>query len=179
MSLKIVNMVITNNLECAINFNEISRIPLNKYPFKIFRGSLTHYKQKEMKGNVAIFKTGLLISTGTRHVADAEKDIDYTIQFLNLNLKENFVKKKSKMVNVVAVLTLPTKVDLDLLASLEDVFYEPDQFSGAIMKNKNPKSTFLIFSSGKVVITGINSEINLRKASDFVINYLQKYSYQE
>jgi len=179
MSLKIVNMVVTNNLECVIDFNKIAEIPSNIYPFKIFRDSLTHYKQKEMKGNVAIFKTGLLISTGTIHMDDAENDFDNTIQFLNLHMKENFTKKKSKTVNIVAVLTLPNKVDLDSLANFEDVLYEPDQFSGAIKKSITPKFTFLIFASGKVVITGVSSDVDLRKASGFVINYLKEYSFQD
>ena len=36
--------------------------------------------------------------------------------------------------------------------------YEPEMFSGLIYKLKEPKCVFLIFNSGKVVITGAASK---------------------
>ena len=39
----------------------------------------------------------------------------------------------------------------------EDGIYEPEQFPGMIIKQKGPKATYLVFSSGKIVIAGCKS----------------------
>jgi transcription initiation factor TFIID TATA-box-binding protein len=40
--------------------------------------------------------------------------------------------------------------------------YEPEQFPGAILRLKEPfKTTILIFASGKAVITGLKSSIQI------------------
>ena len=36
--------------------------------------------------------------------------------------------------------------------------YDPELFPGLIYRMKNPKITFLIFASGKIVITGAQKE---------------------
>lgn len=43
--------------------------------------------------------------------------------------------------------------------------YNPNRFAAVIMRLRNPKTTGLIFSSGKMVITGAKSEEDCRLAS--------------
>jgi transcription initiation factor TFIID TATA-box-binding protein len=79
---------------------------------------------------------------------------------------ENEVKTSNhdyKIENVVAtvVLDIPEKVDLNLLAKkYDDVEYNPERFPGLVMRILKPKATILVFSTGKMVVTG------LRQASD-------------
>jgi transcription initiation factor TFIID TATA-box-binding protein len=42
--------------------------------------------------------------------------------------------------------------------------YEPELFPGLIYRMKNPKITFLIFASGKLVITGAQKEEDIYTA---------------
>ena len=42
--------------------------------------------------------------------------------------------------------------------------YEPEQFPGLIYRMNNPQVVLLIFSSGKMVITGAKSEDEVREA---------------
>ncbi|MHA1585282.1 MAG: TATA-box-binding protein, partial [Promethearchaeota archaeon] len=59
--------------------------------------------------------------------------------------------------NVVAtvVTDIKEKINLILIASeYSDVEYNPERFPGLVMRVIKPKATSLIFSTGKMVITG-------------------------
>ena len=52
---------------------------------------------------------------------------------------------------------LKTSLNLNAVAlglGLENIEYEPEQFPGLVYRIKQPKVVVLIFSSGKLVITG-------------------------
>jgi transcription initiation factor TFIID TATA-box-binding protein len=53
-------------------------------------------------------------------------------------------------------LDIAEKIDLvKLTRKLNDAEYFPERFPGLIFRQENPRSTFLIFSTGKMVITGL------------------------
>lgn len=59
--------------------------------------------------------------------------------------------------NIVASADLKTRLNINAIAlglGLENVEYEPEQFPGLVYRIKQPKIVVLIFSSGKLVITG-------------------------
>jgi transcription initiation factor TFIID TATA-box-binding protein len=63
-----------------------------------------------------------------------------------------------KIENVVAtvVLDIPEKIDLNILArKYDDVEYNPERFPGLVMRVEKPKATVLVFSTGKMVVTGL------------------------
>jgi len=61
--------------------------------------------------------------------------------------------------NVVAVASLDQKMDLPAIMKVfRKVEYRPKRFPGLVFKIKNPKTTTLIFGSGKMVCTGAKSE---------------------
>jgi len=47
---------------------------------------------------------------------------------------------------------------------MENVMYEPEVFPGLIYRMQDPKTVFLIFSTGKVVCTGAKSKKIVRDA---------------
>ncbi|MCK5346463.1 MAG: TATA-box-binding protein, partial [Candidatus Heimdallarchaeota archaeon] len=69
-------------------------------------------------------------------------------------------KPNLKIVNVVVSLTLSKKyINLDKASLLlNSSIYEPEVFPGLIFRIPDPKAVFLIFSSGKVVLTGLKAE---------------------
>ncbi len=77
--------------------------------------------------------------------------------------------------NVVATGTLHQNIDLN---SIVRVFpgaeYRPEQFPGLVYRLKKPKTTTLIFSSGKMVCTGAKSERQARKAVMKVVDELNR-----
>ncbi|MHA1239965.1 MAG: TATA-box-binding protein, partial [Promethearchaeota archaeon] len=69
---------------------------------------------------------------------------------------ESDLKLDYKIENVVAtvVMEITEKIDLVKIArKFEDVEYNPERFPGLVMRITDPKATFLIFSTGKMVIT--------------------------
>ena len=62
-----------------------------------------------------------------------------------------------KVENVVATVTakIEEKMDLNVIAQkFTDVEYNPERFPGLVMRVPDPKATLLIFSTGKMVVTG-------------------------
>ncbi len=80
-----------------------------------------------------------------------------------------------EIVNVVASATIDQKLDLyKIQKEFPDVEYNPDQFTGAVFRLKNPKTATLLFSTGKMVCTGSKSEDMARKAVKTVVQKLRK-----
>ena len=79
------------------------------------------------------------------------------------------------IVNVVASATIEQKLDLvDITKKFPDVEYHPEQFPGAVFRLQNPKTTTLLFGSGKMVCTGAKSEEMAIKAVNIVVQNLRK-----
>ena len=71
------------------------------------------------------------------------------------NFEENLDYKIENVVGTV-VLEIKEKIDLNIIARKhEDVEYNPERFPGLVMRITDPKATFLIFSTGKMVVTGL------------------------
>jgi len=82
---------------------------------------------------------------------------------------------KTKIVNVVISTSLDHKIPLErLIMDLPNTEYNPEQFPGLIMKIREPKASFLIFSSGKVVCTGTKSLDEVDEALQKLIGYMKK-----
>ena len=80
-----------------------------------------------------------------------------------------------EIVNVVASATIEQPLDLyDITKKFPSVEYEPEQFPGAIFRIQNPKTTTLIFRSGKMVCTGGKSKEMAVKAVNTVVQNLRK-----
>jgi transcription initiation factor TFIID TATA-box-binding protein len=59
----------------------------------------------------------------------------------------------------VSTANLGTKLDLRKIAiNCRNAEYNPKRFAAVIMRIRDPKTTALIFSSGKMVCTGAKSE---------------------
>ena len=82
---------------------------------------------------------------------------------------------KTKIVNFVVSTSLEHQIPLErLIMDLPNTEYNPEQFPGLIMKIREPKASFLIFSSGKVVCTGTKSIEEAESAIEVLIDYMKK-----
>ena len=80
-----------------------------------------------------------------------------------------------EIVNVVASATVDQKLDLDeIKKQFVDLEYDPDTFPGAVFRLKNPKTSTLLFRTGKMVCTGSKSVYMAEKAVDKVVKMLRK-----
>uniref|UniRef100_A0A453JIU1 TATA-box-binding protein n=1 Tax=Aegilops tauschii subsp. strangulata TaxID=200361 RepID=A0A453JIU1_AEGTS len=61
--------------------------------------------------------------------------------------------------NIVSTVNLDCKLDLKAIAlQARNAEYNPKRFAAVIMRIREPKTTALIFASGKMVCTGAKSE---------------------
>ena len=80
-----------------------------------------------------------------------------------------------KIENVVACAALKHGIDLSaVVKAFPEVEYQPKQFPGLIFRLKRPRTTTLIFGSGKMVCTGARSEGDAVKALRKVVRTLNK-----
>jgi transcription initiation factor TFIID TATA-box-binding protein len=78
------------------------------------------------------------------------------------------------IVNVVATASLDQTLDLlTIMKTFMNVEYRPKRFPGLVFRLKRPKTTTLIFSTGKMVCTGAKSEKQARSAVRKVVRELK------
>jgi transcription initiation factor TFIID TATA-box-binding protein len=150
--MKIINIVCSGDLKTEIDLKKIreSKEPSFTYnPSKYHGGYITL-----SKGKATLYKTGKYIIVGLK----SPDDVD--LAFLELkHFLSRFVDvskaEKPEIKNIVAMGDLGTNIDLtkfSLVAGLENVEYEPEQFPALVYRHKN--LTALVFSSGKVILAG-------------------------
>lgn len=80
-----------------------------------------------------------------------------------------------KLQNIVATSSLEHDIPLIKLAeALPNTEYNPEQFPGLVMRIREPKTSALIFSSGKVVCTGAKSIAKVKLAIQEIIKNVEK-----
>ena len=89
--------------------------------------------------------------------------------------RKKVTKKEIKVVNIVVSTDLGHPIPLEkMAATLSNTEYNPEQFPGLVIRIKEPKTSALIFSSGKVVCTGARTMDKVRLAVKKIIKSLEK-----
>jgi transcription initiation factor TFIID TATA-box-binding protein len=84
-------------------------------------------------------------------------------------------KKEIKIVNIVVSTALEKDIPLEkMAATLPNTEYNPEQFPGLVLRIKEPKTSALIFSSGKVVCTGARTLKDVDRSIQSIIRSLKK-----
>ena len=84
-------------------------------------------------------------------------------------------KRDIKVVNIVVSTSLMHAIPLEkMAATLSNTEYNPEQFPGLVIRIKEPKTSALIFSSGKVVCTGALSMDKVEERIKKIIKSLEK-----
>lgn len=111
------------------------------------------------KASALLFSSGKVICTGTKSLREARTAIDVIIKKLGaIGIK---VKGDTgiEVQNMVASGDVGGKLNLnEIIFKFENTEYDPEQFPGLVYKLPNSHITFLLFGTGKIVITGAKSE---------------------
>ncbi len=85
------------------------------------------------------------------------------------------MKQDIRVVNIVVSTSLQHDIPLEkMAATLSNTEYNPEQFPGLVIRIKEPKTSALIFSSGKVVCTGARSMDKVNESIRKIIKSLEK-----
>lgn len=163
------NYVKTGLLNSKINLLAISKktpIFSTKSPDH-FRSIVTRYvlltpnKKKIEKIALSSYESGKLVITGSRDEEQVLASLCMTLHNLRMNANSDIKVNNYSLKNIVSTITLPVKIDLDLLyeKNREICTYTPTNFPGLSMRLPEKfKGTVNIFNTGKIVLPGPKSK---------------------
>jgi transcription initiation factor TFIID TATA-box-binding protein len=159
---KIENVVINSSLNHPIPLDKLSQLyrDLEYNPTK-FPGLCIRLRIP--KCAILLFSNGKLVITGLKspnHAVQVLEKLIEKMKALNIEIQEI---PKYQVVNFVVSIDLGKKINLDRASLfLGQSIYEPEVFPGLIFRVTEPfASAFLIFSSGKIVLTGLRNEAEI------------------
>ncbi len=171
---RIENIVATVILENSLDLNLIeARIPDVDYNPDQFPGLV--YRLQSPRITALVFKSGKMVVTGAKSV----KQLVWAVK----TILKKFITKgimiqgrpQIQIQNIVASANLNVLVDLEKAAFvLPHSMYEPEQFPGLIFRMDKPRVVLLIFSSGKMVITGAKRENEVYEAVNNIYKVLEE-----
>ncbi|MBA2840884.1 transcription initiation factor TFIID TATA-box-binding protein [Methanococcus maripaludis] len=169
--IKIVNVVGSCDLKTPMNLEEIYPL-IENAEYDPERYHCIYIRTPGIKRLVTIFKSGKLNTAGSKSIEEAKSAV---LDVVNKLTELGFTDKKPevKIYNLVANMGLKKEFDLEELSEHFGAEYEPEQFPGAVLKIENPKATFLIFKSGKIVINGVKSNEELENAVKWILEKLK------
>lgn len=153
--LKIQNIVCTADLKQKIDIASF-----NKYEFLSSNLDLYncgYVKDDSMIGRTTVFRTGKLISVGTKSQEQSYSELRKSCKILQNHNLAKPIKIIPQVRNMVARFDFGEKLPILKLARiLPRCMYEPEQFPGLIFHIEN-SCTALIFASGKIILAGAKS----------------------
>jgi len=153
--LRIVNYVCTIELGCRLNLRDICQ-RANNVEYNPRRFSALIMKKRNPSFTCLVFVTGKIVITGVKGAGESDiaaHKVRSVFKKLGYNVKTSPVKPQ----NIVGTFNVGRKLDLIKfqIANYNSSIYEPELFPGLTYRSGG--CTFLLFISGKVVITGAKS----------------------
>jgi transcription initiation factor TFIID TATA-box-binding protein len=165
---QIQNVVSTVDLCVALKLDDIiAKVRNAEYNPSRFAAIIMRIK--DPKTTALIFSTGKIVCTGgkseeeSRLAARKYAKIIFKLGYKDIQFKD------SKIQNIVGSIDVGFKIKLESLIAKHMLFcsYEPELFPGLIYRMIQPKVVFLIFFSGRIVLTGAKSK------EDINVGFLQ------
>ena len=87
-----------------------------------------------------------------------------------------FDEPRVAITNIVCSYDIGKQINLNRVVvtlNLESIEYEPEQFPGLVYRIDEPKIVALIFSSGKIILTGGKNVEDVKRGLDFLEQKLE------
>ncbi|RLM89529.1 TATA-box-binding protein [Haloarcula sp. Atlit-7R] len=129
------------------------------------------YRMQDPKAAALIFRSGKIVSTGAKSVADVTAALEQVFDELReLGIRVDDAPE-IEIQNIVSSADLGHTLNLNAIAiglGLEHIEYEPEQFPGLVYRLDEPSVVALLFGSGKLVITGGKQIEDAEQALDVI-----------
>jgi transcription initiation factor TFIID TATA-box-binding protein len=176
LNIKVENVVANARIADELDLNYIeSQLEDAVFTKKKFPGLV--YRTKDPKSAFLIFRSGKLVCTGSK----TEEGVRQVMDKLSADLRgigvEVVEHPEFKVQNIVASASVGRELNLGAIVvglELEGMEYEPEVFPGLVYRIKEPKSAILIFSSGRLVITGGKTIEDCEKSVDVLLDKLRQ-----
>ncbi|MEN6516590.1 MAG: TATA-box-binding protein [Methanospirillum sp.] len=174
-SLKIENIVASGSIADSIDLVEVSgRIPACELNTKRFPGAV--YRIGNPKMAALVFSSGKVVLTGARNqqaIADCLEILTSSLGDAGVNCYD---EPRVAITNIVCSYDIGKYINLNkvvITLNLENIEYEPEQFPGLVYRIKDPKIVALLFSSGKIILTGGKNLEDIKLGLDFLEQKLE------
>ncbi len=176
---RIQNISSTANLGVRLDLKQIA-LRCRNTEFNPRRFAAVIMRLREPRATALIFASGKMCVTGTKTTHNstlAAKKFAYIVEKVGFKPKPEIDFKVQNMVGTLDV-GFPIRLEGLVYAHSSFSSYEPELFPGLIYRLVSPKVVFLIFVSGKVVITGAKTETDLTVALTKMYPVLVEYKKQ-
>ena len=153
---KIENIVASGSIADSIDLVMISakmkNCDLNK---KRFPGAVLRLQNPKI--TVLVFSSGKVVITGIKSHDEFVRGLDNLIQRMKKAGVTCHDAPEVAVTNIVCSYDLGKYINLNKVVvtlNLENIEYEPEQFPGLVYRISDPKIVALLFSSGKIILTG-------------------------
>jgi transcription initiation factor TFIID TATA-box-binding protein len=151
---KIQNIVAFTDLGAKISLEQVlQKLENTEYQPEQFPGLI--YRMQSPRASALVFSQGKIVCTGTKSMPalkEAMENIVANLRSVGFRLPKKY---KTTVENIVASSAIDADLDLDDIAfKLENSEYEPEQFPGLVYRISQPRVAFLLFKSGRIIITG-------------------------
>lgn len=160
--IRVQNIASTANLGVKLDLKKIA-LKCRNTEFNPRRFGAVVMRLREPRATALIFASGKICVTGvksTHNVTLAMKKFHYIIERIGFQPKE-FMDFKVQNIVGTADCGFPIRLEGLVYAHSRFASYEPELFPGLIYRLVSPRVVFLIFVSGKIVITGAKKESDL------------------
>jgi len=174
-SLKIENIVASGSIAEYIDLNMVSsKIKSCELNTKRFPGAV--YRIENPKIASLIFSSGKIVLTGIRNDAALKEGLSVIINSLKDAGVEVLETPNVAVTNTVCSYDIGKYINLNKVVvtlNLENIEYEPEQFPGLVYRIRDPKIVALLFSSGKIILTGGKNITDIKKGLDVLEQKLE------
>ena len=175
VNIKIENVVANARITESLDLEYVeSQLEAAMFTKKKFPGLV--YRTKEPKSAFLIFRSGKIVCTGAKTkegVRTVMDKLSSDLRGIGIEVEEH---PEFKVQNIVASADLGKELNLGAIVmglELEGMEYEPEVFPGLVYRITDPKSAILIFSSGKLVITGGKTLDDCEKSVEILLTKLR------
>lgn len=174
-SLKIENIVASGVIADSIDLADVSqRIPACELNTKRFPGAV--YRIEKPKIASLIFSSGKVVLTGIRNREALTDGLEIIMNSLREAGVACYDEPRVAVTNIVCSYDIGKYINLNkvvITLNLENIEYEPEQFPGLVYRIKDPKIVALLFSSGKIILTGGKNLEDIKRGLDFLEQKLE------
>jgi len=169
-SLKIENIVasgaIADSIDLADVSGKVANCELNQ---KRFPGAV--FRLENPKIASLIFSSGKVVLTGIRDEETLTRGIALIIAAMKDAGVKTYSEPRVAVTNIVCSYDIGKNLNLNkvvITLNLENIEYEPEQFPGLVYRIRDPKVVALLFSSGKIILTGGRTLDEIKQGLDFL-----------
>jgi transcription initiation factor TFIID TATA-box-binding protein len=164
--IRIENIVASTSLADELDLSSVTlALEGAEYEPDQFPGAI--YRLKVPKTALLLFRSGKVVCTGGKCLADVEESIQKVSKEIRKTGQRITAKPEIVVQNIVASSDLESEINLNEIAvtmGLERVEYEPEQFPGLVYRMDDPRVVILLFGSGKLVCTGAKKPADVERA---------------